>query len=90
MPKKVPENVITKSLHNAWSERRFNYGMTQEEIHKLLKEIGLHYRTFWKYFGIGHTCGVDKSGEVLYYYCDIEEVLAYVYKYRRVYWFQGD
>ena len=86
----IVKKAILKILNAAWDERRFNYGMTQEEIHNMLKLLGLHRRTFWKWFGIGHTCAKDNSGEILYYYCDIEEVLAYEFEYRDIGFFQGD
>jgi len=75
---------IAIQFNEAWNERRFNYGMTKEEINNLLKKLHAKRNTFWGKF-IGNTCVIDEpTGEILHYACDIEFILAQIFKYRAV------
>lgn len=62
-------------LSKQWKKRRFDDGMTGEEILAVLRKLGIDPAKFWKKLGI-NTCAVDKkTKKVLHYHCDIETAL---------------
>ena len=72
-----------------WFKRRFMLGMTKREVLDVIKELGIHHKTFWKRFGV-NTCALDESGEILYYGCDIRTALRCCYENRGKYLWEWD
>ena len=62
-------------LSRHWKKRRFDDGMTGEEILAVLRKLKVNPGKFWKKLGI-NTCVVDKkTKKILHYHCDIETTL---------------
>ena len=71
-----------EELERAWQDRRFKWGMTQKEVHKLLKTLKIERREFWKKFGV-NTCMVDKkTKEILHYFVDVKIALTCCVEHR--------
>jgi len=60
------------------------FGYTRKEILDIIRPLKIHHKKFWKAFGV-NTCMIDeKTGEAIFYPCDVERALAKILKYRKV------
>lgn len=50
-------------------------GYTGREIKRILKDLGVKEKVFWKVFGV-NTCGVLPGGEIAYFPCDVALALT--------------
>jgi hypothetical protein len=51
------------------------HGYPQSQLDVILKELGINKKKFGKAFGV-NTCGIhEKTGETIYYVCDVERAL---------------
>ena len=73
MLKKKEAGLAVFSSH--WKKKKFDDGMTGEEILAVLRELKIEHGKFWEKLGV-NTCIVDKETQkVLHYHCDIETAL---------------
>ena len=69
---------ISKSVNKRFTVQlkippsKHKLGYTNKEILDIIRPLKIHHKRFWKKFGIGNTCSMDeKTGEFLFYKCDI-------------------
>lgn len=55
------------------------YGYTKDQVKEIYRSRKIHYKTFWKAFGV-NTCMRDEKLGTIFYPCDIERAL---YKLRQ-------
>lgn len=55
-------------------EPDLKYGHSKEQVLRICRERGIHYKKFWSAFGV-NTCAIDEEGRTCFYTCDIERAL---------------
>lgn len=53
-------------------------GYSHSEILSICRDRKIHHKRFWKAFGDGNTCALEKVGDeeiMIFYVCDVERAL---------------
>ena len=69
---------------------KYESGYTRKEVLDIIRPLKIHHRTFWSKFGI-NTCAIEpKTGQTLYYGCDILRTIACCKENRDIYSWEWD
>ena len=69
---------------------KHEYGYTKREVLDIIRPLGIHYKTFWKKFGV-NTCAMHpETGETLMYGCDIVTAILCCWEKRDKYFYEWD
>jgi len=75
MVKTAKVNEVLETLRTCWKQRRFNYGMTGQEIMVWIKMSKIKPSDFWRNWGVNTVAYDSGTKETLYYLVDLERTV---------------
>jgi len=78
-----------KKMEFTFPKSKHKMGYTKQEVLDIIRPLKIHHNTFWKKFGV-NTCTLSKTGETLYYGCDIKTAIRCCLEKRDKYFYEWD